>query len=283
MLLSPCSLSSTQAYIAGDGGKTSAGRKQPQTFHEPYGLHDVISCRLDFTHSTISFAKNGRDMRVAFTDLRGPVRPAVSFTGNGAAVQISSDFSALNPEGGFEFDLAGMSDGMILDSVNSVCKEASGDKWEFARGMNPVESGRVSFDFRIDFAARTSNKWGIVVGACPATFNPKKSKYVGSQRSFGWVGGLGEKVYTKDDGAHATEPYSKTLFGDTGDVITVTLDYGDGTIEFAKNGVSGESRLAFLLLLSRSFSRAHVYMCMHVPAMRLDAYGCFLLTAQQGL
>jgi hypothetical protein len=45
------------------------------------GENDVLRVLLDFDEGTISFARNGVCYGVAFTNLRQPVFPCVSFTG----------------------------------------------------------------------------------------------------------------------------------------------------------------------------------------------------------
>ena len=75
------------SYIAGTGGKChNSGKSIP--YGEKYDAGDIIGVLLDFTGQTIEFFKNGVSQGVAFSDLEGPVYPAVSLTAKDCRIRL---------------------------------------------------------------------------------------------------------------------------------------------------------------------------------------------------
>ncbi len=66
------------AYICGNGYKTNTNTGQQYYGGRVAAQGDVIKTRLDLDKHTIEFSLNGQSMGVAFTDVYGPVRPAIS-------------------------------------------------------------------------------------------------------------------------------------------------------------------------------------------------------------
>jgi len=64
-------------FCTGNGYKSSANTSQT-SYGTACKTGDVIRVRLDLDKRTIEFFQNGRNLGVAFTDVSGPVRPAVS-------------------------------------------------------------------------------------------------------------------------------------------------------------------------------------------------------------
>ena len=78
-------------YISGSGGKVhqvGSSIEYGPTWGE---TGDVILCHVDFDEGTISFTKNGKNLGVAFRNVKGPLYPAVCMTGTKAKVQYLTD------------------------------------------------------------------------------------------------------------------------------------------------------------------------------------------------
>jgi len=76
-------------YIGGTGGKCHNVGKSVN-YGADFGNQDVVRCAIDFSKKTIEFFKNDKSQGVAFTDLEGSVKPAVSICGKGACVRIQN-------------------------------------------------------------------------------------------------------------------------------------------------------------------------------------------------
>lgn len=67
--------------------------------------------------------------------------------------------------------------------------------------------------------ANTTNTWRVCICVVPTTFNSESDRiWVGSQKSWGYIGGPGGKCFNSD-------------------VIGVLLNFPAKTIEFFKNGI----------------------------------------------
>eukprot|EP00474_Spongospora_subterranea_P004666 CRZ05124.1 hypothetical protein [Spongospora subterranea] len=81
-------------YIAGTGGKGyDSGRTT--NYGSKYGKNDRIGVLMDFDNMTLEFFKNGVSQGIAFTQLKGPVYPAVSLTGKHSAVVLDASAELL--------------------------------------------------------------------------------------------------------------------------------------------------------------------------------------------
>jgi len=76
-------------YIAGTGGKCHNQGKSEE-YGEKYGNHDTIIVEMDFDKHTLAFHKNKTTQAVAFRDLHGPVKAAISFCGTNSAVRLKT-------------------------------------------------------------------------------------------------------------------------------------------------------------------------------------------------
>lgn len=65
-------------YIVKSGKRTKRSEVKSEKYSDPSGEGDEIECTVDFTKATISYKKNGKDLGVAFKDVKGPLIPAVS-------------------------------------------------------------------------------------------------------------------------------------------------------------------------------------------------------------
>lgn len=165
------------------------------------GEGDVIRVLLDFDERTISFAKNGVCFGVAFTNLKGPVYPAVSFTGKNSVLQLRVPAvqpnypltATVDSDQLIDWDLSGwdpqnISDCMVIENPKAptiVKNSGSEDKWQVCRSKQMFSEGRVMFEFHILADLKTTNTWRFCLGAVPATFDirSKQKKWVGSQGS----------------------------------------------------------------------------------------------------
>lgn len=81
---------------------------------------------------------------------------------------------------------------------------------------------------------KTNNSWQVIVGVVPPAFTCSGNKqWVGAAESWGYIGGTGGKCFNVPKSMDYGEKY-----GRPGDVISVLLDFGTGSIEFLRNGVS---------------------------------------------
>jgi hypothetical protein len=138
-----------------------------------------------------------------------------------------------------DWDAANKSLSLAVDPLTPslVRNTGSADKWQSVRSVRSfsgVARSRHRFDVTLVDCPRTNNSWQVIVGVVPASFTCQGAKqWVGAGDSWGYIGGTGGKCFSVpksvDYGAK---------FGSTGDVISVTLDFQAGTVEFAKNGVS---------------------------------------------
>jgi hypothetical protein len=76
-------------YIAKTGNKTPPPNEMhSKQFSDASKQGDQITCTVDFKAKTVSISKNGKDLGVAFTDIKGPLLPAVSVAGSEVIVTI---------------------------------------------------------------------------------------------------------------------------------------------------------------------------------------------------
>eukprot|EP01083_Nonionella_stella_P276135 938156_1 len=85
-------------YNSRDGHKDSALLEKSRKYGETFGTGDVIRVAVDFTAHTVIFSKNGISQGVAFSNVVGPVRFAVSMQYAGSSVKFLSPAEVRNPE-----------------------------------------------------------------------------------------------------------------------------------------------------------------------------------------
>ncbi|SPQ95478.1 B30.2/SPRY domain-containing protein [Plasmodiophora brassicae] len=85
---------SSWGYIAGTGGKGfDSGRST--NYGSKFGKGDRIGVLMDFDNLTLEFFKNGVSQGIAFTQLKGPVFPAVSLTAKNSSVVLDASVELL--------------------------------------------------------------------------------------------------------------------------------------------------------------------------------------------
>jgi hypothetical protein len=119
-------------------------------------------------------------------------------------------------------------DGLVVRNKGSV------DQWcPIHRVRAILGTGKSYFAVKIVKDAPTTNTWKFCVGVIPMGFKLNaERRWVGSQKSWGYIGGNGGKCYNSGK----NENYG-AKFGE-GDVIGVYMDFDLGFLEFYKNGVS---------------------------------------------
>jgi len=152
-------------------------------------------------------------------------------------------------------DLVGVHEddgGQIVENTGSL------DQWcsiRFATVILP-SFNKFFYSIKVLTLPSTTNTWKMCIGAVPMEFNIEADRHwIGSQHSWSYISGTGGKCHNSGKSVNYGEKYS------TGDVISVLLDFDDGTITFFKNGKS--QGIAFKAL------KAAV-----IPAVSLTAKGC---------
>ena len=236
------------SIVAGTGGICHDGANGT-----PYGPpileNDVVRVLLDFVDGTISFARNGINYGVAFTNLRGPVYPAISFTGKNSVVQLKVPViqpaypltATVVGDQIIDWDLSGwdalnISENLAIENIRAstiVKNNGSEEKWQCARSKTMFSEGRCYFEFIIIVDSKTTNTWRFCLGVCPPSFDvrSKQKKWVGSQGSWGYAA-VGETCNDVASGVKYGMHYKQD------DVIGVTLDFNAKTIEYSINGRS---------------------------------------------
>jgi len=72
------------SFAAGNGQKFH--NNDQSAYGRVCATGDVISCKIDLDKKTMEFSINGNSLGVAFTDVTGPVRPAISLYGQNTCV-----------------------------------------------------------------------------------------------------------------------------------------------------------------------------------------------------
>ena len=144
--------------------------------------------------------------------------------------------------------------GQIVENTGSL------DQWCSIRFNSVILPSFNKFFYSIKVLSlpSTTNTWKTCIGAVPIEFNIEADRHwIGSQHSWSYIGGTGGKCHNSGKSVSYGEKYKE------GDVISVLLDFDNGTIEFFKNGKS--QGIAFKSLKSAV-----------IPAVSLTAKGCRL-------
>jgi len=144
--------------------------------------------------------------------------------------------------------------GQIVENTGSL------DQWCSIRFGTVILPSFNKFFYSIKVLSlpSTTNTWKICIGAVPIEFNIEADRHwIGSQHSWSYIAGTGGKCNNSGKSVNYGEKYKE------GDVVSVLLDFDNGTIEFFKNGKS--QGVAFKGL------KAAV-----IPAVSLTSKGCRL-------
>ena len=141
-----------------------------------------------------------------------------------------------------------------------VVNTGSLDQWCSIRFITAVLPSFTKFYFSLKIVSlpSTTNTWKICIGAVPIEFNIKADRHwIGSQSSWSYISGTGGRCFNSGKSLSYGEPYAEN------DVVSVLLNFENGTIEFFKNGKS--QGIAFKNLKNAV-----------IPAVSLTAKGCQL-------
>jgi len=114
----------------------------------------------------------------------------------------------------------------------TVTNKGSNDTWQGIVSAMTFSSGRHSFEIHIVNDTKTSNQWKYIVGLVPVNFDPKRTAWLGSQHSWGYIAGTGGKCHISGKSI----AYGKRYGGQ--DRIKVVIDFNTRTIEFHRNDKS---------------------------------------------
>jgi len=114
----------------------------------------------------------------------------------------------------------------------TVTNKGSQDTWQGVVSRQIFNSGRHSFEIHIINDIKTSNQWKYIFGVAPIAFDPKRTAWLGSQNSWGYIGGTGGKCHT----VGKSVAYGKRFGGN--DTIKCIIDFNKRTIEFFRNDKS---------------------------------------------
>jgi hypothetical protein len=148
-----------------------------------------------------------------------------------------------------------------------VRNRGSLEQWCPIHRIRPIPAkGKSWFSIKILKDPPTTNTWRFSIGVVPLSFKVNaERRWVGSQKSWAYVGGNGGKCHNSGK----IETYG--LSYGAGDVIGVLLDFDASTIEFFHNGIS--QGIAFRNLVgpvypavSMTAKDAEVLLCNEYPA-----------------
>eukprot|EP00488_Nonionellina_sp_1-RS-2012_P003408 TRINITY_DN7240_c0_g1_i1.p1 TRINITY_DN7240_c0_g1~~TRINITY_DN7240_c0_g1_i1.p1 ORF type:complete len:210 (-),score=53.81 TRINITY_DN7240_c0_g1_i1:38-595(-) len=117
-------------------------------------------------------------------------------------------------------------------SPDVVTNGGSNDTWQGAVSQMKFTSGRHSFEIHILADPKTSNQWKYIFGVAPIAFNPNRTAWLGSQHSWGYIGGTGGKCHSVGKSIAYGKKFGKN------DRIKCQVDFKSKSIEFFRNNVS---------------------------------------------
>ena len=120
---------------------------------------------------------------------------------------------------------------------NTLTSLGSDDTWQTCKTRGPIEfvGPKAEFSVLIEKSEQTTNAWKFMIGVAPETFTCTGSRqWLGSQNSWGYIGGTGGKCYN----VGKSSPYGEKFgaIGKPGDLITTVMDTQQQTIEWLLNG-----------------------------------------------
>jgi len=229
------------AYIGGTGGKCYDNPKSI-SYGSKWGskVGDVVTVKANLQKKTIEFMLNGASQGRAFENFHAnkSVFAAVSITATGSRLRLMEKVTPrskppiqvnqqpLNrqfqqqmnfvpqpppqaPSGikyGWDSNLKSQHLAIFPDGV-TVTNKGSNDTWQGVCSQQVFRSGRHSFEIHIINDIKTSNQWKYIFGVVPLNFDPKRTAWLGSQSSWGYIGGTGGKCHN----VGKSEAYGKRL------------------------------------------------------------------------
>jgi len=234
---------SSWGYIAGTGGKCfNVGKSDPYAakWITPGSL---LTCRMNKASKEIEFLLNGKSQGVAFTSFeeKSGVFGGISMTAKGSRVRlmeritrsqnVQAPAKALNNDK--TWNPQNKSKQLIIHADGTTVENSgSNDTWTCIVGNKVYKRGVQEFEIVMLKDSRSSNTWKSIVGVAPVGFKVSEHAWLGSQNSWGYIGGTGGKCHR----VGKSEIYGRE-FGNQAR-IKVRLDFGKKTIEFFLNGKS---------------------------------------------
>lgn len=228
------------AYYGFDGSCYHKSKAKP--YGEPFINGDVITVILNLDNGTLEFLKNGEHQGVAFTDVVGPLTPAITLFDLKDNTTLISDEDIVSKaieeskklrelaieleKGPLKFKDAKQVK-LYDDNMKAKMLEEI-DQPRSILGTKVFIQGRHSWEIKI---LETTNPTNIMIGVMdPNALKKDNHMFLSNTKGWSYCGNNGS-IYTNSKGKSFGEVYQK------GDVIRVTVDLEKKTLEFHKNGV----------------------------------------------
>jgi len=112
----------------------------------------------------------------------------------------------------------------------SVTNKGSNDTWQGVVSQVTFQSGKHSFEIQVINDTKTTNTWKFIVGVVPAKFDPRKTAWLGSQNSWGYIAGSGCKCHQNGKAVNYGVAYGSN------DVVKCEVNFDNSTVEYYVNG-----------------------------------------------
>jgi hypothetical protein len=226
------------SYYAYDG--TAYFQSKSKVYRVGYSTGDVITVVLDLDKTTLEFYKNGKYQGVAFTDIYGPISPAITLYSVKDSVKLEFDQEKIKTrlqelELERKRDIEIENGPLMFKSTQDVEITDGNLKAKMTQdgiattliGTKVLLSGKLEWEIKIE---KTSNPTSIMIGICDPNVVKKSNKcFLSTSKGWSFCGQDGS-AYTSAKG----KSYGET-FGE-GDVIRVVVNLDLKTLEFYKNG-----------------------------------------------
>jgi hypothetical protein len=234
---------SSWGYIAGTGGKCyNVGKSEPYA-NKWINPGALVTIRMNTTTKEVEYLLNGASQGVAFKnfDVKSGVHAAISMTAKSSRLRLMQRITSSKPQRKSGNSLNNEKTWnpnnkskqlLIHQDGDMVENQGSNDTWTCIVGNKVFKSGVQEFEVIMSKDARSSNTWKSIVGVVPHNYKVTEHAWLGSQNSWGYIGGTGGKCHR----VGKSEMYGRE-FGQ-GARIRVRLNFPKKTIEFFLNGKS---------------------------------------------
>jgi len=235
---------SSWGYIAGTGGKCFNVGKSEQYANKWISPGSLVTVRMNKATKEIEYLLNGVSQGVAFKnfEVKNGVHASVSMTAKGSRVRLMKRITSSQPQKQRSGNIVNNEKTwnpsnkskqlLIHQDGTSVENQGSNDTWTAIVGNKTFSSGIQEFEVIMVKDARSSNTWKSIVGVVPVNFRVSEHAWLGSQNSWGYIGGTGGKCHR----VGKSEMYGRE-FGQ-GARIRVRMNFPKKTLEFFLNGKS---------------------------------------------
>jgi len=235
---------SSWGYIAGTGGKCFNVGKSEQYANKWISPGSLVTIRMNKATKEIDYLLNGVPQGVAFKnfEIKSGVHAAVSMTAKGSRLRLMQRITSSKPQRQNQGNAVNNEKTwnpnnkskqlLIHQDGSSVENQGSNDTWTAIVGNKTYSSGVQEFEIIMVKDARSSNTWKSIVGVVPANFRVSEHAWLGSQNSWGYIGGTGGKCHR----VGKSDVYGRE-FGQAAR-IRVRMNFPKKTIEFFLNGKS---------------------------------------------